>query len=156
MHDIDNNFKIGTRVGATGKNINLTPHDNLISSIKDDNSYCRIIIIPMMLGGSYSKNIGKNFSLNGKLFLGYASVDFKSKNSFTLRDNPSSKIVKELNKTAGCFILDSSIGVEWFFAGKFGVGFDVGYRFTPEIMASKNIKLDFSGVTLALNLSYKV
>ncbi|MDR2396189.1 MAG: hypothetical protein LBD57_06280 [Endomicrobium sp.] len=152
MHYIDNNFKISARVGVTGKKINFIPEGNLNLIIKDINSYCRIIIIPMMFGGSYSKKMRENFSLNGKLFLGYAFVDFESKNSFTL----SEKIVKELNKTTGCFILDSSIGVEWFFTKRFGVGFDFGYRFTPEILPSKNIKLDFSGATFALNLNYKV
>ncbi|MDR2351121.1 MAG: hypothetical protein LBD56_00335 [Endomicrobium sp.] len=152
MHDINNNFKIGARVGVARKKVNFTPtpKGELDLSIKDNNSYCRIMIMPMMFGGSYSRNIGKNFSLNGKSFLGYALVDFKSKNSFSLRDTSSEKIVKELNKTTGCFILDSSIGAEWLFTKRVGIGFDIGYRFTPEISPSKNIKLDFSGVTLAL------
>jgi hypothetical protein len=64
--------------------------------------------------------------------------------------------LKELNNSTGCSILDSSIGVEWFFTKRFGVGFDFGYRFTPEISPSKNIKLDFSGAIFALNLNYKV
>jgi hypothetical protein len=158
MHDIDNNFKIGARVGVTRKKVIFTPtpKGKLDLSIKDNNSYCKIMIMPMMFGGSYSRNIGRNFSLIGKSFLGYALVDFKSKNSFTLRDTSSEKIAKELNKTTGCFILDSSIGVEWLFTKRFGIGFDVGYRFTPEIEVSKAIKLNFSGVTVALNLSYKV
>lgn len=156
MHGICNNYKIGTRLGASGKNINLKPRKEDFPTIEDDDTYCRIIIMPIMFGGSYSKDVSKNFSLNGKSFLGYAFVDFKSKNSFTNKEDPSKKIVKYLNKTTGCLILDFSIGAEWLFTKRFGIGFDVGYRFTPEVIPSKDIKLDFSGVLFALNLSYKV
>jgi hypothetical protein len=31
-------------------------------------------------------------------------------------------------------------------------GFDMGYRFTPEIAPSKAIKLDFSGITYKLGV----
>jgi hypothetical protein len=108
-----------------------------------------------MFGGSYTKNISKKFNLNGKAFFGYAFVDFKSKNSFTNK-NLNKKIDKELNKTTGCFISDFSIGVEWLFTKRLGTGFDVGYRFTPEVSPSKDIKLDFSGFVWSLGVSYKI
>jgi hypothetical protein len=156
MHGIRNNYKIGTRLGALYKNINITLNSGSVT-IKDNDTYCRIIIIPIMFGGSYSKNISKKFSLNGKSFLGYVPINFRSKNSFvnTSKDL-NKKIVKELDKTIGCFILDFSIGIEWLFTKRFGVGLDVGYRFTPEVMPSKDIKIDFSGATFTLGLSYKI
>lgn len=155
MHGICNNYKIGARLGVMGKEINVTPNRKDFPFIENNNSYCEIVTVPIMLGGSYSKSISKKISLNGKSFLGYAPINFKSKNSFT-NTNTKEKIVKELNKTKGCFILDFSIGTEWLLTKRFGVGLDVGYRFTTEISPSKDIKIDLSGATFALGFSYKI
>jgi hypothetical protein len=157
MHGICNDYKIGARLGALYKDINITfdlrKEGNL--NIEDNNSYCRITVIPVMFGGSYTKKISRKFNLNGKAFLGCAFVDFKSKNSFTNK-NSNEKIDKELNKTTGCFISDFSIGAEWLFTKRLTIGIDLGYRFTPEVAPSKDIKLDFSGFVWNLGVSYKI
>jgi hypothetical protein len=55
-----------------------------------------------------------------------------------------------------CFIGELSTSVQYLFTKRFGVGLDVGYRYTPEITPSKDIKIDFSGPTFALGLNYKI
>ena len=155
MHGICNDYKVGARLGVIGKKINFILDCKGSPSIENNNSYCEIIAVPMMFGGSYSKNISEKFILNGKSFLGCTPINFKSKNSFTNKDSKE-KIAKELNKTTVCFMLDFSVGAEYLFTKRFGIGFDVGYRYTPEITLSKDIKLDFSGATFALGLSYKI
>jgi hypothetical protein len=49
-------------------------------------------------------------------------------------------------------MLDFLIGAEYFLTMRFGVGVEVGYRYTPEIEPLKDIKLDLSGVVWILNL----
>jgi hypothetical protein len=149
MYDIDDSLKIGTRLGIISKKINFTSGsgNKKTHQAEDNNSQYIVDTISIMFGGGYGRNISKNVSLNGKIFLGYIFVDFGSKNSF------QGDVFK---KNVGCFILDYLIGIEWIFAEIFGVGCDFGYRLTPEISPSKDIKLNFSGVTFTLNLSYKI
>jgi hypothetical protein len=146
MYDIDDSLKIGTRLGVISKKINFISGngDKKTHQAEDNNSQYIVDTMLTMFGVGYSKNISKNVSLNGKTFLGYIFVNFEPKKPL------------QFKKNAGCFVLDCLIGIEWIFAEIFGVGCDFGYRLTPEISPSKDIKLNFSGVTFALNLSYKI
>jgi hypothetical protein len=137
MHDICNNYKMGASLGVMGKRISFINEETNRCMIE-----CTIVSVPMMLGGCYNKDIGEKVSLNGKVFLGYTFVDLKS--------------TKEVNKTSGCFISDISVGGQYMFTKRFGAGLDVGYRFATDAEIEDNIKLNFSGIKFALNLSCKV
>jgi hypothetical protein len=159
--DIDNALKIGARLGIMKKKINLTKNNDdnkknlsdTISKSKDDNinSLCsEIIVVPIMFGGGYSKNIRKNINLNEKVFLGYTFINFKLRNynSYSPKNN--------LNKAYGCFTLEPSIGVEWLCSNRIKMECDFGYKIAPKIEMLNDIELGLSGITFRLNLGYKI
>jgi outer membrane protein W len=158
FYNTEEGFKIGMRLASLNGGLKykkFTTEKNSKKDVKLEGRYEASSIF-MMYGGSYSKEISKKFSLNGKLFVGAAFVNFKSSQSISCED----KIVdnKELNEDQFCLASDLSLGIEWAFAKNWRLGFDVGYRFTPEIKMSEkeNIKLDFSGAVYNLGVSYKI
>jgi hypothetical protein len=98
----------------------------------------------------------KKVTWNSKLFFGYGRVNFDS----TVRSGEDKRIIypRTIKKSIDCFIADLSVGMKYLFTKRFGAGVDVGYRYMPEIVLSKSddVKIDLSGMTVALNLSYKV
>ncbi|MDR2251262.1 MAG: hypothetical protein LBD98_00230 [Endomicrobium sp.] len=153
MQGISDDWKIGVKLGLAGSKFYLsreayTSKQGEDIPKKEGEFFSGFYAV--MIGGSYNKSVSKKINLNGKLFFGYSRVKFISKNSG----------IKSLpfipTKQTTCFIAELSTGIQYLFTKRFGIGFDVGYRFTPKIEVSEAIKLNFSGVTGALNLSYKV
>ena len=146
MHDIHDSWKIGARVEYLGGEFSTVS-----SNVK---VHCNPYFKAVMIGGGYNKSIGKNFNLNGKSFLGCSFVHVHPKEiPYTI----SSKIFDVVPR----FVGELSMGIQYLFTKRFGLGFDVGYRFVPEITiqdvkGTKDIKIDFSGATFALGLSYKI
>jgi hypothetical protein len=147
MWDIFNSWKIGARLERACSIVTFSPCCPLCRE-----SRCRTSLQAVMVGGSYNKSISKKINLNGKLFLGYSSVHFKSERYYIL----TPKYPKKIDERATCFIAELSIGMQYFFTKKFGAGVEVGYSYTPEINPLKDIKLDLSGVIGTLNFTYKV
>jgi hypothetical protein len=150
MQDICNDWKIGARASIAASKVHLLRE--AFSSIEGksypkEKIYFDTDLKAAMIGGSYNKSVSEKINLNGKLFFGCSFIYFSPQGY-------SAPFVS--TKRATCFIAELSTGIQYLFTKKFGIGFDVGYRFTPEIEVSEAIKLNFSGVTGALNLSYKV
>jgi hypothetical protein len=142
LHDVGKGFKIGAVLGAGGTN-DVKFKD--LQNSKDGKKY-RILLCSAMLGGSYNQSLGEKVSWNSKLFFGCSWVDFEQSLNSTYR------FIREIS----CFTLELSTGVQYLFTKSFGVGVDVGYRYTSEIEPLKNIELDLSGVVGTFNLIYKL
>ena len=145
LHDVRKGFKIGARFGYGGTNeiqFKTFPEDEA----KEIDGKYTILSHYIMLGGSYNKSVSEKVNWNSNLFLGCSWVDFDFK---PLNYTYSSERIS-------CFTSELSTGVQYFFTKRFRVGLDVGYRYTSEIEPLKDIKLDFSGATFALGLSYKI
>jgi hypothetical protein len=153
----EEDFKIGTRLAYLDGELKynfftIEEKTNRVSGVLNLEGSCKASSIFLMCGGSYSKKISKEISLNGKLFVGTASVNFKSNQSISC-ESYNDKIVdnEELNKAQFCLASDLSLGIEWVIVRNLKFGFGVGYRFMPKIMPEikmlekENIKLDFSG-----------
>lgn len=147
LHDVGKGFKIGTKLGAGGTNdvkFKTLPKGE-INPKEVDGKY-QILLRSAMLGGSYNQSINEKVSWNSKIFFGCSWIDFDFKPlNYTYR-----------SRGISCFTSELSTGVQYLFTKRFGVGLDVGYKYTMEIEPLKDIKLDLSGVTFALGLSYKI
>jgi hypothetical protein len=149
LFGIGKDFKIGPRLCSEYADCELVSKEALASSTnKIRKGVCSTNAYSIMLGGSYSKNISEKFRVNGKIFLGADYVRFYCPSLIGDKKN--------LKKFKSCFISDLSLGIEWLFTKRIGIGFDFGYRFTPEVVPSKDIKLDFSGFVYNLGVSYKI
>jgi hypothetical protein len=136
------------------------------AKLHDVKADVKISLIPIMVGGSYNKNISEKFSLNGKLFCGVGLINFESNCSFcyfVLHETQKKwhrhnmvQMYSEIDENSCCFIADFSVGPQYSFTKRFSIGLDLGYRFTPTTTMPKDIKLDFSGFTSTLSLSYKL
>jgi hypothetical protein len=158
LYKTEEDFKLGMRLAYLNGGLKYKKFTIAKESQKDvklEGSYEASSIF-MMYGGSYSKKISRKFSLNGKLFVGVAFVNFKSSQFIFVEDKIEDN--KKLNEDQFCLASDLSLGVEWAFARNWGLGVDAGYRVMPEIKMSEkeNIKLDFSGVVYNLGVSYKI
>ncbi|GHT34288.1 hypothetical protein AGMMS49592_4000 [Endomicrobiia bacterium] len=124
------------------------------------------VLVPVMLGGSYNQKINKEFSLNGKLFLG---IGFINTTTCQYDGDPAPDNTCELDsdlmmlpntsvkKSARCFVANPSIGVQYDISKDARVGLDVGYLYTPATKSGfKDTKLDFSGFTVNLGLTIKI
>ncbi|WP_374134086.1 hypothetical protein [Candidatus Endomicrobiellum pyrsonymphae] len=147
-------MKIGHRVAF------LLAKGKFSDDVSDDNVSFDFSLVPIMFGGSYNRNISEKFSLNGKLFFGYGLIKHKAKKVW--RDELGERREKTfLDIDGGCFVADISIGAQYWLTKRLGLGLDLGYRFTPETeIEGKKIwqkrKVDFSGLTTKLSLSYKI
>jgi hypothetical protein len=122
-------------------------------------------LMPIMVGTSHSYSINERFTLNGKIFAGIGFVSLKWRTEYSAKETYSNDPTLDETesdsssgeKYTGCFVTDISIGAEYSFTEKFGLGFDLGYRFTPktEVDETGLVKVDFSGVTTKLSLNYK-
>jgi hypothetical protein len=176
--NINENINLGGRVAylkankwdkklRTEDNINFSLDKGVIvfpaKEVSDVTNKVGTSLIPIMVGGEYKKNISEKISLNGKLFAGYGliSFDYEYKSDYKVyRISDGSLAYREEDKndkdeTKGCFVADISVGTEYSFTKKWGLGIDVGYRFTPKTKVEDGFKVDFSGLTTALNLNYK-
>ena len=104
---INDKFKIGTRLSLTIIN---TSHIVVKTAAKlhDVKADVKISLIPIMVGGSYNKNISEKFSLNGKLFCGVGLINFKSNCSFVLHETQE-KWHNKIDENSCCFIADFSV-----------------------------------------------
>jgi hypothetical protein len=144
----------------------------------DGDISCDSSLVPIMFGGSYNKNISDKFSLNGKLFFGYGLIKHKLKSDDHRTEAIEATGIKEtvrqkstLDLNGGCFVADMSIGAQHWLTKRLGLGLDLGYRFTPKTELKgkwrnervargeeeeDRKKVDFSGLTAKLSLSYKI
>ncbi|GHT71119.1 hypothetical protein AGMMS49950_07210 [Endomicrobiia bacterium] len=126
------------------------------------------VLVPVMLGGSYNQKITKEFSLNGKLFLGVGFINTTTRqfngspeygNSCDLQSgsNPMMEPNTSVKKSAHCFVANPSIGVRYDTSKDARVGLDVGYLYTLATKSGfKDVKLDFSGFTVNLGITVKI
>ncbi|GHT40820.1 hypothetical protein AGMMS49921_02830 [Endomicrobiia bacterium] len=139
--DNDKNVKHGFRVAYSRSGEQITTFKR-----KSDGSTfdvpCRISTIYAMFGGRANYDISEKFSLNGKLFVGIA----KANHGFGLDFNGYT--VDLADKDDGYSLAaDASVGVQYLFTKKFGLGLDLGYRPLP---------IDLSGFTAKLGLNFKI
>ncbi|GHT37046.1 hypothetical protein AGMMS49593_03250 [Endomicrobiia bacterium] len=105
-----------------------------------------------MPGMRLNYDINEKFSLNGKLFAGIAiascniGVDLSGKVKDKLKKLKFK--TNDLGAIGGCrFGMGVSIGAQYLFTEKFGLGLDLGYRPFPS---------DLSGFTAKLGLNFKI
>jgi hypothetical protein len=156
LYNTEEDFKVGIRLACLDGGLKykkFTIEKESKKDVKLEGSYEASSFF-MMYGGSYSKKISKKLNLNGKLFFGVNFINFKSEQSVFVENKNID--TKKVNEDVVCFVSDFSIGAECLFMKRFGLGFDVGYRFTPEVVPSKDIKIDFSGFVYNLGISYKL
>ncbi|GHT51787.1 hypothetical protein AGMMS49990_06830 [Endomicrobiia bacterium] len=144
--DMDNAFTVGLDY-FFGDNENAKPGfrvdylrsgEKKMSSNKGKSTSIRISLSSAMFGGRANYDISEKFSLNGKLFVGIASV--------TSIINTG---IDEKNEDLGyCFVVDPSVGAQYLFTEKFGLGLDLGYR----LFSSEGPK----GFTAKLGLNFKI
>ncbi|GHT39208.1 hypothetical protein AGMMS49593_09770 [Endomicrobiia bacterium] len=126
------NVKPGFRVAylQSGSKIKMSSHENTTSA--------NVSLISVMSGIKLNRDISEKFSLNGKLFLGRARGRLSTENGTTGEDFDDVKYL---------FAADVSIGAQYLFTEKFGLGLDLGYRPFPS---------DLSGFTAKLGLNFKI
>ncbi|GHT49294.1 hypothetical protein AGMMS49936_11900 [Endomicrobiia bacterium] len=126
-----------------------------VGSVNSDDAYVsmRTSLGSVMPGIRLNYDINEKFSLNGKLFAGIAiascniGVDLSGKVKDKLKKLEFDK-TDDLVAIGGCrFGMDVSIGAQYLFTEKFGLGLDLGYR---------PLLLDFSGFTAKLGLNFKI
>ncbi|GHT63887.1 hypothetical protein AGMMS50222_03020 [Endomicrobiia bacterium] len=114
-----------------------------VGSVNGDDAYVSIMasLGSVMPGIRLNYDINEKFSLNGKLFAGIAMT------SYNIGVDLSGK-TNDLVAIGGCrFAADVSIGAQYLFTEKFGLGLDLGYRPFPS---------DLSGFTAKLGLNFKI
>jgi hypothetical protein len=127
--------------------------------------------VPIMLGVNYDLNISDKFSFNVNLFGGYGIVKYKTLSAYSLSDDrrgissrynySNGKMTladASLSSADGCYVGEVSLGAQYLFAKGLALGLDVSYRYTPDVEVKEYspLKLNFSGITARLALSYKI
>ncbi|GHT51200.1 hypothetical protein AGMMS49990_05020 [Endomicrobiia bacterium] len=103
-------------------------------------------LISVMPGVKASYDISEKFSLNGKLFAGIAKSNRVS--GFNLKFAVGNVVNIYYTYPFGYkFAMDMSVGAQYLFTKKFGLGLDLGYRPFPS---------GFSGFTAKLGLNFKI
>ncbi|GHT51197.1 hypothetical protein AGMMS49990_05010 [Endomicrobiia bacterium] len=137
------NVKPGFRVAylrSGEKKISMSENGTVIDDIY---LFTRVSLASIMPGIRLSYDISEEFSLNGKLFAGIAVADYNFKLGSKYESLDKSEI--SLGRTA--FAMDMSVGAQYLFTKKFGLGLDLGYRPFPS---------GFSGFTAKLGLNFKI
>ncbi|GHT58112.1 hypothetical protein AGMMS50233_11380 [Endomicrobiia bacterium] len=139
----DENVKPGFRVAylQSGKRKTFMSKNGIF--IDDIYLFTRVSLASIMPGIRLSYDVSEEFSLNGKLFAGIAVAD----NNFKLGSKHESLDKFEISSSRTAFAMDTSVGAQYLFTKKFGLGLDLGYRPFPS---------DFSGFTAKLGLNFKI
>lgn len=142
-----------------------------------------ISLLPVMIGGKYSKNIKNKLSVNGALYVGYGfAKGTMETNLYAAKDIGSSSLKKASSDIAGSnFLSEISAGCEYELTKSFSLGLNIGYRLAKfkmkfdsdryeysyangsasgsQKLANKNddanMDFDFSGMTSSFALNYK-
>ncbi|MCA6070974.1 MAG: hypothetical protein LE168_01070 [Endomicrobium sp.] len=159
LFDVSKAVKIGPRVAFLQSKAeqhveqHITLDSGIINSTSD--TLFTSSLVPIMFGVSCNKDISEKFSLNWKLFLGYGLVFAGDRTTI------GGKNIKKLDvdKSGGCFVSDISMDAQYWLTKRFGLGLGLGYRLTSKAELGDGLnktKLDFSGLTTKLSLSYKI
>jgi hypothetical protein len=130
-----------------------------------------ISLLPVMIGGSYKKNIADRFSVNGEAYVGYGFAKGTLFKHLSMEYIVSTDGVETYNDNiiydaessymfGGAIVSDLSIGGEYEFTKVLSLGCNVGYRLAKISRvrtADKTVRMDFdfSGLIATLGLNCK-
>jgi hypothetical protein len=118
--------------------------------------------VPITFGVNYNLNIDEKLSLNGSLFAGYGIAKYKISETTSSLRNKRNELVprngRTLSSADGCYVGEASLGAQYLLAKGLALGLDVGYRYTSDVEIKEYfpLRLNFSGITARLTLSYKI
>ena len=134
-----------------------------------------LILIPVLVGGSYTKSINEKWALNGNFYLGYGFASARISNRTTVRKTNSAGALEAATTTSydqdfsgNAFVADIALGGEYNFSKVISIGANLGYRLAKvdKMKTSSGSTLvkddgssvifDFSGMTATLALNYKI
>ncbi|GHT65083.1 hypothetical protein AGMMS50222_03710 [Endomicrobiia bacterium] len=131
--NMDNAFTVGLDCFFDVNKKNPKPGLRVVYLRSGEN---RISSASVMFGVRSDYDIGEKFNLNGKLF-----VDILEFNNTKKRSGI------KVGGVIFLFGVDPSVGLQYLFTEKFGLGLDLGYRLSPT---------PFSGFTAKLGLNFKI
>lgn len=133
-------------------------------------------MIPIMIGGAYTKEVAENLLLSGKLYVGYGLANIKS--GFKTETNAPGATTEsfEIPYEGSGLVVDIGATGEYKIAENISLGLNLGYRIAniSEIKASKDVPeagvkkgdvikdsegnpvaVDYSGLTVGLGINFK-
>ncbi|MDR1433793.1 hypothetical protein [Candidatus Endomicrobiellum devescovinae] len=182
------NIKLGGRVAYLGSekgklDINTTALYNAVGLAGSVHAKIDTSIIPVMVGGSYSKRLNKELTVKAKGFGGIGFVYAKGSSNasgsianktvlqsfetYIEQNIPGIGDIPSIDKLSGiyeiydvdehreCLVVDLSLGLEYELSQRWALGVDVGYRYTPEVKIDQ-LKLDFSGFKVVGGVTYRI
>ncbi|MDR0724184.1 MAG: outer membrane beta-barrel protein [Endomicrobium sp.] len=185
LFDISETLSVGPRVSflfvETGnfKTQDVPSPLKLLGVNGERNEEMKTFIVPITIGGKYSKNILDKASIYIKVFTGLGIINAKDSQTTTGNINSSNMIAQlntylqrlypdlpdnfivafdqsnwTINETKNCFVLDCALGVNYEFSEVVGIFFDFGYLFTPKTKI-QDFTFNFSGLQYAGGLRFK-
>ena len=174
LYRIYDSIMVGPRIGYLITNQGKADISSVLAAttVNVDSS-----LLPVLVGGTYMKDLSEKFSLGAGLFIGwafaYATTELKVNSNFpSIVASSDNKV----NYAGSGFASDIFVRGQYNATKSFGVSLDIGYRYAPipEVKAtgdvpglgvSKNdkltningstVKVDFSGLLLAVGLHYR-
>jgi hypothetical protein len=186
--NITQNIKLGGRVAYLGAeqgklDINAGSIWNMLDLNGSVRAKIDTSIIPVMVGGSYSKRLNKELTVKAKGFggIGFIYAKGSSNASGTITNQTALQVLEsyleanypwigdlpsitkltadykvyDIDEHRECLVVDLSVGVEYEMSPRWALGLDIGYRYTPEITVDQ-IKLDFSGFKVVGGVIYRI